>query len=117
MAAGDASVADSLDTLHHEMDSVVHGHHVYKSVRSPVIGEQFILEKEPVNPHDKFAVAVIKDSQIVSHIQQYFKKLFTDHVVFYYTRGLCHLSYYWEKDERKRLNLWKCHTNKFIMDP
>ena len=29
-----------------------------------VIREQLILEKEPANPHDEFAVAVIKDSHI-----------------------------------------------------
>ena len=46
MAVGDACVLDPLDTVNHEMDSVVHSHHVYKSVRLPVI-EQFILEKEP----------------------------------------------------------------------
>ena len=68
MAAGDTHVADPLDTVYHEMDSMVHGHHVYKSVWSPVVGEQLVLEKEPANPHDEFAVAVIKDSQIVGHI-------------------------------------------------
>ena len=28
MVAGDANVADPLDTVHHEMDSVVYSHHV-----------------------------------------------------------------------------------------
>ena len=46
MAAGDTHVADQLDTVHHKMDSEVRGHHVYKSVWSPVIREQLILEKE-----------------------------------------------------------------------
>ena len=41
MAADDACVADPLDTVHHEIDSVIHNYHV------PVIGEQIILEKEP----------------------------------------------------------------------
>ena len=58
MATGDACVSDLLDTVHHEMDNVVRGHHVYKSVWLPVIGEQLILEKEPANPHNEFAVAV-----------------------------------------------------------
>ena len=57
MAAGDTCVADLLDTVHHEMDSLVRGHHVYKSVWSPVI-EQLLLEKGPANLHDEFAVAV-----------------------------------------------------------
>ena len=30
MAAGDAHVADPLDTVHHEMANVVCGHRVYK---------------------------------------------------------------------------------------
>ena len=43
--------------MHHEMDSVVHGHQVCKSVRSAVTGEQLILEK--VNPYDEFALVCI----------------------------------------------------------
>ena len=34
MATGDAHVADPLDTVHHEMGSVVHSHYVYKVVTS-----------------------------------------------------------------------------------
>ena len=37
MVAGDVRVADLLDTAHHEIDNVVCGHHVYKSVQLPVI--------------------------------------------------------------------------------
>ena len=48
MAAGDARVLDPLDHVRYEMNSVlVCSHHVYKSVRSPVIGKQLVLEKEP----------------------------------------------------------------------
>ena len=65
-----------------------------------VRGEQLILEKEPANPHDEFAVAVIKDSHIGGRISKIYSQI-TWH--FYYTKGLCHLSYYWEKEERKRL--------------
>ena len=32
MAAGDACVADLVDTMHYEMDSVVRSRHVYRSV-------------------------------------------------------------------------------------
>ena len=69
MAAGDTPVADLSDTVHHEMDSMVHSHHAYKSVWSPIIGEQLILERSlSANLHNKIAVVVIKDSQVVSHI-------------------------------------------------
>ena len=47
MAAGDTHVADPLDTVHHEKESLAHSLHVYKSVWSPVIKEQLVLEKEP----------------------------------------------------------------------
>ena len=47
MTAGDAHIEDLLDTVHHDIDSVVYSHHVYKSVWSPVI-EQLVLEKKPV---------------------------------------------------------------------
>ena len=50
MTAGDTHIADLLDTVHHEMDSMVCGHHVYNSVWSPVIGKQLVLNKKPVNP-------------------------------------------------------------------
>ena len=47
MTAGNICVADPVDIVHHEMDSAVCSHFVYKSVWSPVIGEQLVLEKEP----------------------------------------------------------------------
>ena len=47
MAAGNTREADPVDTVQHEMDSTVRSHHFYKSVQSPVIGEQLVLEKEP----------------------------------------------------------------------
>ena len=59
MAAGDMSGADM---VRYDIDSVVRGHHAYKTVWTPVI-EQLHLEKESGNPHDDFAVAIIKDHQ------------------------------------------------------
>ena len=69
MAAGNTHVADPLDTVHHEMDSMVHSHHAYKSVWSPIIGKQLIPERSlQANLHNKVTVIMIKDSQVVSHI-------------------------------------------------
>ena len=69
MAAGNTHVVDPLDTVYHEMDSMVHSHHAYKSVLLSIIGEQLILERSPLaNLHNEVAVVVIKDSQVVSHI-------------------------------------------------
>ena len=49
MAAGNTCATDPVDTVHHEMDSTVRSHRFYKSVWSPVIGEQLILEKGPAS--------------------------------------------------------------------
>ena len=47
---------------------VVRGHHVYKSVWHPVLGEQLTLERENSNSHDRHAVSVMKDGTIVGHV-------------------------------------------------
>ena len=49
MVAGDTHVTDPVDTVHHEMNSAVYSHRVYKSLWSPVIGKQLILAKEPAS--------------------------------------------------------------------
>ena len=69
-----------------------HGHHVYKSVWSPVI-EQLILKKVPANPHNEFAVPVIGASQIVSHIPKNYSQI-TCGILLYTQRGsvVCHIT-------------------------
>ena len=49
------------------MESVIRGHHVYKSVSlwHQVLGEQLPLEKENSNSHDRHALSVTKDGTIV----------------------------------------------------
>ena len=42
------------DSLH--MDSVIRGHHVYKHVWTPIVGEVLHVEQEAHNPEDRFAV-------------------------------------------------------------
>ena len=57
------------------------------------------------SPHDEYAVALIKDSQIVGRTPS--ENLFIDHMVFCYMKRLCRvlsdILYYWEKEESKRL--------------
>ena len=74
MNSNGTCVADLLDTVYHEMGSVICGHHVYKLVWSPVIGKHLILE-EPANPYNEFVVSVIKDSQIVGHILKNYSQI------------------------------------------
>ena len=48
-------------------DSVIRGHHIYKKLWTPSVGEVLLLVKEEANEHDHFVVSVIKDRFIVSH--------------------------------------------------
>ena len=72
------------------MDSAFRSHHVYKSVQSPVIGEQLVLKSLPANPNNKFAVCD-SDKGFSDSWPHYIGNLFTGHVVLYYTKGLCRL--------------------------
>ena len=50
------------------IESVVRGHHVYKAVWSPHLGEELETQRELDNEHDRFAVAVMKGGQTVGHM-------------------------------------------------
>ena len=47
---------------------VVRGHHIYKSVWTPVLGEELECRKETNNSSDPYAIAVLKTAAIVGHI-------------------------------------------------
>ena len=57
-------VPDEAVYLH---ESVVQGHHVYKRVWSPVVGEILQLSCEEDNDHDRFSVSVMKAEFVVGH--------------------------------------------------
>ena len=48
--------------------SVVRGHHVYKSVRTPLLEKRLSLRPETGNKHDKYAVSVMKHGGIVDNL-------------------------------------------------
>ena len=52
----------------YEKTSVIRGHHIYKSIWTPIIGEELVLEAQDDNEHDKHAVAVVKDVCVVGHV-------------------------------------------------
>ena len=47
--------------------SVVRGHHIYKSVQTPLLGERLSVRPETGNNHDKYAVSVVKRDGIVGN--------------------------------------------------
>ena len=61
-----ASLTDEDDVYLHE--SVVRGHHIYKRVWSPIIGEVLELLREE-SEHDRFAVCLLKPGAVtVGHV-------------------------------------------------
>ena len=42
-------------------ESIVRGHHGYKHIWVPAIGEEFSVEKEPDNLHDNFTVSTMNN--------------------------------------------------------
>ncbi len=58
------------------LNSAVRGHHVYKRVWLPSIGEELETSAEEDNPNDSFAVAVIKGSQVVGHVPWTYSRVF-----------------------------------------
>ena len=47
------------------MESVVLGHHVSKVFWTPAIGEELPMTQENMIKHDKYAVAVVKDGNVI----------------------------------------------------
>ena len=52
----------------YEKVSVVKGHHIYKAVWTPVIGEELRTKLEKDNEHDEHAIAVILDGCTVGYL-------------------------------------------------
>ena len=58
------------------MELYVHGHHVYRTIWTPTIGEVQPVKRELTNDCDHFAVdlAVLKDSEVVGHVPRTLSK-------------------------------------------
>ncbi len=54
--------------LVHTLDSAVRGHHIYKRIWTPTVGEKLQLRPEEDNQSDPKAVAVLKHGVIVGHL-------------------------------------------------
>ena len=54
----------------YEVNSFIRGLHVYQDIWTPVVGEVLLLKREPDNSHDRYAVAVVRqsDGATVGHI-------------------------------------------------
>ncbi len=54
---------------------MVRGHHVFKDIWTPSIGEVLFAKKDRRNAHDRFAVSLIRDGVVVGHVPREFSKV------------------------------------------
>ena len=50
------------------LESYIRGHHVYHTIWTPIVGEVLPAKRELTNDYDRFAVAVLKDGEVVRHV-------------------------------------------------
>ena len=55
--------------------SFVRGHHVYHTSWTPWTGEVLVLKIEVHNEHDHFALAIIKDGEVIGHVPHVLNKV------------------------------------------
>ena len=48
--------------------SCIRGYHIYKQVWNPVTGEELKCTRETINMIDRYAVAVLKNEEIIRHL-------------------------------------------------
>ena len=53
----------------YEKTSMIRGHHIYKSVWTPIIEEQLVLEAQDDNEYSKYAIGVMKNGCVVKHVR------------------------------------------------
>lgn len=58
-----------------DMPCCVRGYHVYKDIWEAVIGEELVCDREPNNPRDRYAVAVIKHGIIIGLLPRKMSKI------------------------------------------
>ncbi len=51
-----------------ELESIILGHHIYKSLWSPILNEELAMCEELNNVYDRHAVCIKKDRCIVGHV-------------------------------------------------
>ena len=63
-----------------QLEGVVRGHHIYKNVWTPAIGEHLSLQQEPDNSYDSFAVTVMKEGDVVGRVPRELSYSFTSFI-------------------------------------
>ena len=59
----------------YEQDNCIRGYHIYQNIWNAEVDEHFVCEREPLNPSDRYAVAVLKDGVVVGHLPRHLSRI------------------------------------------
>ena len=59
-------------------NSYARGYHAYMKIWNPVDGEVLVCTRETDNPHDNYAVSIIRNSYVVGHVPLDLSKTFSN---------------------------------------
>ena len=65
-----------------EFQSYVTEHHVYEDTWTPILGEKLSTATEPEHYHNKYAVKVLKENEVVWHVPRDISKYCTSALLF-----------------------------------
>ena len=74
------------------INSFVRDHHVYQSKWTPFIGQCLVIKREPDNPHDKFAVNVICEGDVLGHLSRSIPKNVSYFLSYHGIVGFCEIT-------------------------
>ena len=98
------------------IDSVIRGHHVYKEIWTPFVGEELTLTQENGNCHDRYAITVEKENDIiVGRVPRELSKIFR---IFMEGGGLIKCEVTGRRKRGKGLEVpctYKCHGSKQLI--
>ena len=69
-----------------EIDTYVKGHHEYKDIGTPEIGESLDGQIEPNNPAEKYVVCIRKSGKVVGHLKKGATDRFVE-IIFFFVKG------------------------------
>ena len=58
-----------------EEESCLHGYHLYQNIWTTEVGKSLICEREPLNSIDKYALVVLEENVVVSHLPRQLSRI------------------------------------------
>ena len=70
-------------------NSYARGYHTYMKIWNPVDGEVLVCTRQTDNPHDNYAVSIIRNSYVVGHVPLSLSKTFSNFLYLPASTMLC----------------------------